>query len=139
MRWTDREFASGANITGAPTEAGKAPLRPFTSGRPALAAVLEFLPAAQTGTGQTVAANVGGHALTIPVGTLAGAQPAKLNAWQWMVKGDHRFNDKHSLTSRVLIDTRETISGQSVPPGLTPQSPQKRYNANAGVTSTLTF
>ena len=138
MRWTDREFASGANITGAPTSAGKALLQPFAAARPALAALLEYLPAAQSSTGQTVGATIAGQALTIPVGTLAGAQPALLNAWQWMVKGDHRFSDKHSLTSRALIDTRETISGQSVPPGLTTQAPQRRYNVNAGLTSTLT-
>ena len=138
MRWTDRQFASGANITGAPTEAGKALLRPFASTRPALNAVLDFLPAAQTSTGQTIGVNVAGQALTIPVGTLSGAQPGLLNAWQWMVKGDHRFNDKHSLSSRLLWDDREQISGQSVPPGLTSQSPAKRINANIGLTSTLT-
>ena len=138
LRWTDRQFASGANITGAPTEAGKALLRPFAATRPALGAVLDFLPAAQSGTGQTVSASIAGQNLSIPVGTLAGAQPALLNDWQWMLKGDHRFNDKHSLTSRILVDTRESISGQSVPPGLTSQSPAKRYNANFGVTSTLT-
>ena len=138
LRWTDRQFAAGTNITGAPTEAGKAMLRPFAATRPALNAILEFLPAAQTPTGQTVSANIAGQNLTIPVGTLAGAQPALLNDWQWMVKGDHRFNDKHSLTSRILVDTREQVSGQSVPPGLTSQSPAKRYNANLGVTSTLT-
>ena len=138
MRWTDRQFASGANITGAPTEAGKALLRPFAAGRPGLAAVLDYLPAAQTGTGQTIGANIAGQDIRIPIGTLSGAQPAMLNAWQWMVKGDHRFNDKHSVTMRLLADNRTQISGQSVPPGLTSQSPAKRYNANLGLTSTLT-
>jgi len=138
LRWTDRQFASGANITGAPTEAGKALLRPFAATRPALNAVLEFLPAAQATTGQTIAATIAGQNLAIPVGTLSGAQPGLLNAWQWMAKGDHRLSDKHSLTGRLLADTRESISGQSVPPGLTSQSPAKRYNANFGVTSTLT-
>lgn len=137
LRWTDRQFASGSAITGAPTEAGKAILRPFAATRPALNAILDFLPAAQTGTGQTVPALIGGQNLTIPVGTLSGAQPALLNAWQWMAKGDHRFNDKHSLTGRILADTRESVSGQSVPPGLTSQSPADRINANFGVTSTL--
>ncbi len=137
MRWTDREFASGTNIGGAPTEAGKALLQPFAATRPALAAVLQYLPAAQGSTGQTVGATIAGQALTIPVGTLSGAQPAILNGWQWMVKGDHRFNDKHSLTSRTLIDTRDQLSGQSVPPGLTSQNPTRRYNVNAGLTSTL--
>lgn len=137
MRWTDREFASGSSIGGAPTEAGKALLRPFTTGRPALAAVLDNLPAAQSGTGQTIPATIGGQALTIPVGTLAGAQPARLDAWQWMAKGDHRFNDKHSLSSRILADDRTQISGQSVPPGLTSLAPTKRMNLNAGLTSTL--
>ncbi|MCC6538920.1 MAG: TonB-dependent receptor [Bryobacterales bacterium] len=137
MRWTDREFVSGSNITGPPTEAGQTLLRPFAASRPALAALLDHLPAAQTGTGQTVSANIAGQTLTVPVGTLTGAQPALLNVWQWMAKADHRFNGQHSLTARVLADTREQISGQSVPPGLSSQNPQQRYNASASLASTL--
>lgn len=137
MRWTDREFAAGSSITGAPTAAGKALLQPFAATRPALKAVLDYLPAAQSPTGQTIPVNIAGQSLAIPIGTLSGAQPALLNAWQWMAKGDHRFNDRHSLTSRILADDREQVSGQSVPPGLTSQSPTKRFNINAGVTSTL--
>mgnify|MGYP000961369157 CR=1 FL=1 len=138
LRWTDRQFASGTNIGGAPTEAGKALLRPYASTRPALQALLDYLPAAQTPTGQNIGVNVGGNSLQVPVGTLSGAQPALLNAWQWMVRGDHRFNDKHMLSSRLLWDDREQVSGQSVPPGLTSQQPGKRINANIGLNSTFT-
>ena len=80
MRWNDREFASGSNITGAPTVAGEAALRPFAATRPALNAILEYLPSARTGAGQTVSANVGGQNITVPVGTLAGAKPFRINA-----------------------------------------------------------
>jgi hypothetical protein len=138
LRWTDRQYASGSSITGAPTETGKELLRPFAATRPALGALLAFLPAAQTSTGQTVSANIAGQRLLIPVGTLSGAEPALLNAWQWMGKGDHRYRDRHSLTFRVLHDARESVSGQSVPPGLTTRSPQKRLSANVGMTSTIT-
>ena len=137
LRWTDRQFASGTAIGAAPTAAGKALLQPFASTRPALAAVLQYLPAGEGSTG-TIPVNVGGQNLTIPTGTLGGAQPNLLNAWQWMIKGDHRFSDKHSLTSRLLWDDREQISGQAVPAGLTSQSPAKRINANVGLTSTFT-
>ena len=137
MRWTDRQFAAGTAIQGAPTEAGKALLRPFAAGRPQLQALLDFLPAAQIGGGAPASVNVGGQALSIPTGTLAGAQPALLNAWQWSARGDHRFNDKHTLGGRVLLDTRTQVSGQSVPPGLTSQSPQDRTAANVFLNSTL--
>jgi len=138
MRWTDRQFAAGTNIQGAPTEAGKTALRALASGRPQLQALLDFLPAAQTATGQSFNVTGGGQNITVPVGILSGAQPGMLNAWQWSARGDHRFNDRHTLGGRILADDRTQISGQSVPPGLTSLSPAKRTAVNAFLNSTLT-
>jgi len=138
MRWTDREFAAGTAIQGAPTEAGKTALRAVAAGRPQLQALLDFLPAAQQATGQSIPVTVNGANLSIPTGILSGAQPAQLNAWQWSARGDHRFNDRHTLGGRVLADDRRTISGQSVPPGLTTLAPAKRTAINAFLNSNLT-
>lgn len=137
MRWTDREFAAGSSIGGAPTEAGKTALRSLAGSRPQLQALLDFLPGAQAASGQSLTVNAGGQSISVPLGTLSGAQPALLNAWQWSIRGDHRFNDKHTIGSRVLWDDRVSVSGQSVPPGLTSESPAKRKSANAYLNSTL--
>jgi hypothetical protein len=137
MRWTDRQFAAGTAIQGAPTEAGKALLRPLAAGRPQLQALLDFLPAASIAGGTPASVTAAGQTLSIPTGTLAGAQPALLNAWQWSARGDHRFNDKHTLGGRVLVDTRTQVSGQSVPPGLTSSNPTDRTAANLFLNSSL--
>lgn len=138
LRWTDRQFAAGTAIPAAPTEAGKAALRPFAGTRPQLQALLDHLPAAPAGGGPTLNITAGGQTAAVPTGALGGAQPGLTNVWQWSLRGDHRFNDKHTIGSRLMRDTRETISGQSVPPGLTSQSPANRTAVNLFLNSTLT-
>ena len=138
MRWTERQFAAGQAIDGAPTEEGRAALRTLAPGRPQLQALLDFLPGAQTPTGRSFTVQADGRTISVPVGLLSGAQPALLNDWQWSVRGDHRFSDKHTLSSRTLIDDRTSISGQSVPAGLTTLAPAKRTAINASLNSTLT-
>jgi hypothetical protein len=126
LRWTDRQFASGTAIGAAPTQAGKDLINQLAGNRPQVRALLNFLPAAQTGSGQTVPLTVGDRSVAVPVGTLSGAAPNLLNAWQWSIRGDHRFNDKHSMFLRYQADTRETVGGQAVPAGLTSVNPQER-------------
>ncbi|MGH7462587.1 MAG: TonB-dependent receptor domain-containing protein, partial [Longimicrobiales bacterium] len=70
-------------------------------------------------------------------GTLSGAAPNLLNDWQSSGRLDHRFNDKHNVGGRYLYDTRETVSGQAVPPGLTGQSPEKRQALGTFFNSTF--
>lgn len=137
LRWTDRLFASGTSITGAPTEAGRQALQGIAGSRPQLRALLANLPAAQSSAGQSFTVNADGRAIQVPVGTLGGAAPNTFLAKQWSIRGDHRFNDKHSLMGRVLYDDREQISGQAVPPGLTSESPSTRQAYNANLTSTF--
>jgi hypothetical protein len=78
-----------------------------------------------------------GQTLQIPVGILGGAAPNLINDWQWSARGDHRFNDKESLSMRYQWDDRLTVSGQAVPPGLTRNQPERRQIATAALSSTL--
>ena len=137
LRWTDNRFASGTAITGAPTQAGKDILRAAAGTLPQVNAVLTFLPAAQQATAATARFIRNGQTFIVPLGTLSGAAPNTFGAWQWTGRGDHRFNDKHSLMLRWASDTRTTVAGQGVPPGLTASTPAKRNSASAGLTSSL--
>jgi len=136
LRWTDRRAASGTAIGAAPTQAGKDILGRVAGTRPQVKALLDFLPAAQSQAG-TVNLNLAGQNYVVPTGVLSGAAPNLLNAWQWSGRIDHRFNDKHSIFGRLQGDDRASISGQSVPPGLTSQSPDKRWVAVVSFNSSL--
>ncbi|HYZ83903.1 MAG TPA: TonB-dependent receptor, partial [Bryobacteraceae bacterium] len=133
MRWTDRQQASGARITGAPTAAGQAVLRQLERGRPQITTLLANLPAAQVADGPVLNFAIDGVPYSVQTGTLSGSAPNKLDDWQGMGRIDHRFSDRHQLNGRYNIDDRVTISGQGVPPGLTSQNPQRRQ----AVASTL--
>ena len=137
LRWTDHRFASGTAITGAPTQAGKDIIKAAAGTLPQVNAVLTFLPAAQQATAATARFIRNGQTYLVPLGTLSGAAPNTFDAWQWTGRGDHRFNDKHSLMLRWASDTRTSVAGQGVPPGLTASTPAKRNSASAGLTSSL--
>ena len=138
LRWTDRRFASGTEITGAPTAEGRTALQSIAAGRPQIGALLNFLPAAQRSTGQSFTVTADGRSVVVPVGTLSGAAPNKLDVWQWSGRIDHRLTDKHNLMGRILYDDRVTISGQAVPAGLTSLVPARRQAYNSTLTSSLT-
>ena len=53
QRWWDRQLGSGFTLNGAPTEAGRAILQAAAGGRPQVAALLRFVPAAQSSTGSS--------------------------------------------------------------------------------------
>ena len=137
LRWTDRRFASGTAITGAPTTEGRTALQSIATGRPQINALLNYLPAAQQATGQSFTVTADGRQVVVPVGTLSGAAPNKQDVWQWSGRIDHRINEKHNLMGRVLYDDRVTISGQAVPAGLTSLVPARRQAYNTNLTSTL--
>jgi hypothetical protein len=137
LRWTDRRFASGTAITGAPTEAGRQALQSIAAGRPQITALLNNLPAAQSPSGQSFNVTADGRTISIPYGTLSGAAPNKQDTWQWSGRIDHRLTEKHNLMGRVMYDDRVSISGQAVPPGLTTLAPARRQAYNMTLTSTL--
>jgi hypothetical protein len=137
MKWTDRQSASGANITGAPTAAGQTVLRQLAGTRPQIATLLANLPAAQVANGPTVSVTAGGQSYQVQTGTLSGAAPNKLDDWQGMGRVDHRFSDKHIGNLRYNVDDRVTISGQSVPDGLTALNPVRRQSWTSTINSSI--
>jgi hypothetical protein len=137
LRSTDNRFASGTAIGAAPTEAGRQALQSIASTRPQIRALLENLPAAQSSTGASITATADGRTITVPTGTLSGAAPNTFAAWQSSARVDHRFSDRHNLFGRIMYDTRQSVSGQAVPAGLTTLGPAVRGAYNVGLTSNL--
>jgi hypothetical protein len=137
--WTDRQLGSGSTIRGVPTEQGRQMLQQLAGNRPQVQALLRFLPAAQAPISQTAPLTVGGQSVQIPLGTLSGATGFKFNNSQFSVRGDHRFNDKHSVGSRYLWNDQESDgAGQATPPGLTTANTARQQAATAYLTSVFT-
>ncbi len=137
QRWTDRRLGSGGTINGAPTEAGRQALQSIAGTRPAVQAFLDGIPAgAANGQVRTVVAD--GRTLSVPLGDLTGAAAGKFDDWQYSARVDHRFNDRHTLFGRYIVDdSLASGTGQVTPPGLTNFSPQTSYSLNVGVNSAL--
>jgi len=159
QRWTDRQLGSGSTITGAPTAAGRTALQTNSGTRPQVQALLTFLPAAQTaannlvfycqgggppavtGTGLSATATcpTGGTLVTVPVGSITGANRVKFNNWQGSWKIDHRFTENHNLSGRyVLSDSLSEGTGQATPAGLANVSPARSQALTLALTSNLT-
>jgi hypothetical protein len=137
LRATDRVFQAGSSIAGLPTSEGQTVLRNAVGTRPQIQAFLNNAPPAQTTEGTPATFTANGQSYVVPVGTLSGAAPNLLNAWQWSARLDHRFNDRHNIFGRLLYDKRESVTGQAVPAGLTSQSPALSANFSFGVNSTF--
>jgi len=153
QRWTDRQLGSGATINGVPTDAGRQILQQQVGSRPQVAALLKFLPAALTPNGTTalfspnVADNcnptVAGQlpspgCISVPLGSLTGANSIAFNNNQWGVRVDHRFSERNQINGRYYInDQRSVGDGQATPQGLGNVVPSRNQSANVGLTSVL--
>ncbi|MBL8228932.1 MAG: TonB-dependent receptor [Bryobacterales bacterium] len=138
QRWTVRQQGFGTTLSGAPTSEGRAILERVGGTRPQIQALLAFLPAAQVATGRTVPLMAGGQTFQVPVGTITGSASVGQTNWQGSARGDHRFNDKHSITMRYMVnDDLSYGSGQVTPPGLTTVSPARNQSAIVALNSTL--
>lgn len=138
QRWTDRQILAGFTVNGAPTEAGRQLLQQQAGTRPQVAALLKFLPAAQVPNNITYPFTIGGQTYNVPVGALTGANTVVFNNHQWSGRGDHRFNDKHSINGRYFFnDQLSTGSGQATPTGLASVVPSRSQSVNIGFTSLL--
>lgn len=137
QRWTTRLLGSGATISGAPTEAGRAALQSIASTRPTVRALLENLPAG-TANGQSRTVVADGRTLTIPLGDITGAAAGKFDDWQYSGRIDHRFNDKHNLMGRYIVDdSTSSGQGQATPAGLTTVAPLRSRSTIVALTSSL--
>jgi hypothetical protein len=120
QRWWDRQLGSGVTIVGVPTEAGRQVLQAQAGSRPQVQALLNFLPAAQTPSGQNVTFNIGANQFVVPVGSLTGTTNFVFNDWQSSMRVDYNFNENHQLYGRYIYQDSDTIgTGQASPPGNT--------------------
>jgi hypothetical protein len=137
QRWTDRRLGSGSTINGAPTEEGRRILQQAAGTLPTVQALLENLPAG-TPNGQSRSITVGGQSYTIPLGNLTGATSQRFDNWQWIGRGDHRFNDKHTLGGRYMDDdTVQSGTGQATPVGLSNVNPVRARAVNLSFNSSF--
>jgi hypothetical protein len=137
QRWTDRQILAGFTVNGAPTEAGRQILQQQAGTRPQVAALLKFLPAAQTQSG-SFPFTLGGQTFNVPVGALTGANTVVFNNHQWSTRADHRFSEKHSLNGRFFFnDQLSEGTGQATPSGLANVVPTRQQAANIGFNSLL--
>src|SRR5262249_46491710 len=118
---------------------GKQLIQQLAGTRPQVAALLKFLPAAQTSSGQSVPLTVGGQAVSIPTGSLTGSAPQERNNWQWSGRVDHQLTQNHSLGGRYLYSDNvdNGVGSQVTPPGLTTVNPVRTQAATTWLTSTL--
>lgn len=139
QRWTTRQLGSGFTATGVPTDQGKQLIQQLAGSRPQVAALLKFLPAAQTAIGQSVPLTVGGQTVQVPQGSLTNSVSQLTNNWQWSGRVDHQLTATNSLGGRYLYsDNFSSGSGQVTPPGLTTQVPTRTQALSMWLTSTPT-
>jgi hypothetical protein len=142
QRWFDRQLGTGTTLNGAPTEAGRQILQSVAGDRPQVAALLNFLPAAQgpcspaCNPAQFV---LNGVTYSVPLGSLGGSQPSTFDDWQWSFRLDHRLSTNNSLGGRYIYQDSTTagINSQITPPGFSSLAGQRAQGVNILLTSVL--
>ncbi len=138
QRWTQKGAGTGFTLNGAPTEAGRAVLQQFAGSRPQIAALLKFLPAAQSGIGKSASFTVGGQTYNVPLGAITGSAAQFYNDDQFSGRIDQKLGANHTLAARYLLNDDATGgTGQVTPGGLTTLNVSKTHSAALWLTSTL--
>ncbi len=129
QKWTQDLLGSGTTLNGAPTEDGRRILESVAGNRPAVAALLRFLPAAQTPLGRTVPVTVNGQSYAIPIGSLTGSASGVFDNKQGSVRIDQQFGGNDNMGGRYLINDQASDGfGQVTPTGLTNFSPTRQHS-----------
>ena len=138
QRWTQKGAGSGFTLNGAPTEAGRAVLQQFAGTRPQIAALLKFLPAAQSPIGKSANFTVGGQTYSVPLGAITGSAAQFYDDDQFSGRIDQKVGANHTLAARYLLnDDASGGTGQVTPGGLTTLGVSKSHSAALWLTSTL--
>lgn len=138
QKWWDRQLGAGVTIVGVPTEAGRQILQAQAGNRPQVQALLKFLPAAQTPSGQSVTFNIGANQFTVPQGSLTGTTNFVFNDLQDSIRIDHNITRNHQLFGRYIYQNSATVgTGQASPPGNTQNSLGKTQGLNFTLVSVL--
>lgn len=117
LKWTDRQFSSGATINGAPTAAGRATLQQYFGQLPQVKALLASVPAGVSNFTNVIA---GGQ--VIQVGDLTASSPNTFDNTQGSIRIDHILNDRNYVYGRYRGSTASSEGEQSTPPGLNTES-----------------
>lgn len=129
QKWTQDQLGSGTTLNGAPTEEGRRILESVAGTRPQVAALLRFLPPAQTPLGRTVPVTVNGQAYSIPIGSLTGSAAGVFDNHQGSGRVDQQFGGNDNLGGRYMInDSVQDGTGQVTPQGLTTRSPSRQHS-----------
>jgi hypothetical protein len=139
QRWTQKGAGSGFTLNGAPTEAGRAVLQQFAGARPQIAALLKFVPVAQTPINKNATFTLGGQTYTVPLGSITGSAAQYYNDDQFSGRIDQKLAANHTLAARYLLndDASGGTNSQVTPPGLTTLGVSKSHSAALWLTSTL--
>lgn len=137
QKWTTRLLGSGNTLNGAPTEEGRRQLESIAANRPTVRALLDNLPAGAPN-GQTRTVTADGRTLIIPLGDLTGTAAGTFDDWQYSGRIDHRFNDRHSIMGRYMVDDSTSGGqGQVTPAGLLTVVPLGSKSLVVGLTSSV--
>jgi len=120
LKWTDRQYGSGATINGAPSAAGRAALQQYFGNLPQVQALLKFVP---PGTANFSTVTAGGQA--IEVGDLTGSSPTTFDATQGSIRIDQILGKRNLLYGRYRGSASTGVGEQVTPPGL---STVENYN-----------
>ncbi len=151
QRWTDRQFAPGFTLNGAPTDLGRQRLQQNAGNRAQVAALLRFLPVAPAANGKIARfsltpgvnckpadpqAPIPPSCIEVPLGDLTGSTSFRFDDWQGSGRIDHQFTPNQRISGRYLFDDSLTSgTGQVTPPGLTTVSPSRSQAATFNLTS----
>lgn len=138
QRWTNRQLGSGFTLNGAPTDQGRSVLQAAAGNRPQVAALLKYLPVAQTAIGKSATFVLGAQTYVVPLGSLTGSAPSVFNNHQWSARIDHDISPKHRLSGRYMFNNSfSSGSGQVTPSGLTTINPSRTQAMNLSLSSVL--
>src|SRR5439155_8047378 len=114
------------------TEQGRQILQQAAGTRPQVAAVLKFLPPAQTPLpGKFSTFTIGGQGYSVPLGSLTGSATRHIDNNQFSTRLDQRVNYRQTLSGRFLFtDETDAGAGQVTPPRLTTVVPSRQQAAN---------
>jgi Carboxypeptidase regulatory-like domain len=142
QRWFDRQLGTGTTLNGAPTDAGRQVLQSVAGDRPQVAALLNFLPAAQAPCSPACTPALfvlDGVTYSVPLGSLGGSQSSAFDDWQWSFRLDHRLSTNNNLSGRYIYQDSATagIGSQITPPGFSSLQGQRAQGVNISLTSVL--
>jgi hypothetical protein len=142
QRWFDRQLGTGTTLKGAPTAEGRQILQSIAGDRPQVAALLKFLPAAQSPCSPACASapfTLNGTTYSVPLGSLGGSQSSTFDDWQWSFRVDHRIGSNHTINSRYIYQDNTTagIGSQITPTGFSSATGQRAQSINVALASVL--